>query len=241
MILFYMTAAFASSFQNLDICQNQLVECEKIYQTQPQPTRNPNIYRFSDPQLKDAKWLPLHELRLNDPNSDLDTQLALIHLISSTSGDWESILLPLVQHEHVEIRSAIAQTTKWSSVEFQSAIINALQHDTSWEVRSELIRAIGYNQPKMHQDILIAALQDDMGRVRYDAIRVIGWNYLPVDMELLRPLLKDIDPMVRLHTLRAISRIYPNEVLSLAELNILNQDESPMVRSEVQRLQAAAK
>ena len=238
MILFLLSTVFANTLSDLPICQEQPVECETVYNALPRPTRNPNILRFSDSTLKDTQWLPIHALRLSETNTETATRLALIQLISSMSGEWEGYLLPLQNDEDPQIRAAIAESSKWGSAEYQNSIVQSLQNDSSWEVRSELIRAIGYNQAKQHQDVLIAALNDELGRIRYDAVRVIGWNYLPVDLEILRPLLKDADPMVRMHSLRAIARIYPDSVLNMTELEALGQDDSPMVRNEVQRLKS---
>ena len=58
-----------------------------IYSTQPRPTRNPALLRFTDPELvRNQKWIPLHVERLLDPNTPENVKLALITFFNNQTS-----------------------------------------------------------------------------------------------------------------------------------------------------------
>ena len=71
MIHLLMSAALAQSsgWMDLTVCQEDVSACEKVYNTQPRPTRNPALLRFTDPELTNQKWVPLHVVRLFDSST----------------------------------------------------------------------------------------------------------------------------------------------------------------------------
>ena len=89
MIHWLMSAALAqsSTWMNLPICQDDVSMCETIYTTQPRPTRNPALLRFTGPEFANPKWIPLHVERLIDPNTPENVQLALITVLNSRTSE----------------------------------------------------------------------------------------------------------------------------------------------------------
>jgi hypothetical protein len=239
-ILFSIVVAQASDWRTLPVCEAEPVECERIYHTEPKPTRNPTLQRFTDPTLNDGKWIPLHILRLQDSSTPEATQLALINVLSKSElTSVERELIPLYSSDSAELRAAMTELLPNLSIEVQKELISALMIDADWLVRSETVRAIARHLGSNHTEVLIMALQDPEPEIRFHAVKGLGWNNIIVPIESLTPLLHDKDARVRLNTLRTIDRLYPGSAVKMNLLESMLDDPDPKVQREILRIKKA--
>ena len=242
MIHWLMSAALAQSsgWADLPICQDDVSTCETIYTRQPRATRNPALLRFPDPELANQKWVPLHVVRLLDPNTPESIQLALITLLQQS--DIESIegrLLPLFESESAELRAGMTELLPKLTLNSQRLVISVLAGDDDWLVRAQLMRVVARHLGTTHPKALVDGLVDEHSDVRLHAIKGIGWNDVIIPLDQLSPLLQDTDSRVRLYTLRTIERLYPGSAVKLGLLTPLLDDPDPKVQREIIRLQTA--
>jgi len=220
----------------IEECSYDVQHCQKIYTLDPRPTRNPSIFRFTDPEMFNAQLIPLHLARFYDPQTPEYIRLALLDVLRRTEGDWEEGLLDALNDSSPSIRIAIADITRYASPDFAADTLPILATDSVKEVRASALRAIGYQESNDYQAALEAALQDEDANVRYSAVRSIGWTQPPTPVSKITPLLADSDANVRLHALRTISRLYPDIAGKLPELQSLQSDPDPKVQREAFRL-----
>ena len=232
--------ATPSTWSALPVCTNDVAACELVYTAQPKPTRNPALLRFTDPELSNPKWVPLHVERLLDPNTPESTQLALITLLQQS--DLESIedrLHPLFESDSAELRAGMAEILPKLTIDSQTWAISVLDDDVDWLVRSQLMRIIARHLGKSHSETLIGGLTDEHSEVRLHAIKGLGWNDVAVPLDQLSPLLQDTDSRVRLYTIRTIERLYPGSAVKLGLLTSLLDDPDSKVQREILRIQTA--
>lgn len=240
MIHWLMSAALAqpSTWMALPICKNDVSACETIYNTQPRPTRNPALLRFSQPELTNQKWVPLHVVRLLDPNTPENVQMALITLLQpSDIESVEGMLLPLFQSESPELRASMTELLPKVTLDSQTMVIPILLSDDDWLVRAQTVRVVARHLGTYHPEVLIDGLLDAHPEVRLHAVKGLGWNDIQVPLDQLSRLLKDDDANVRLHTLRTIERLYPGSAVKLGLLNNIIDDPDPKVQREIIRIQ----
>ena len=242
MIHWLISMAFAtpSTWSTLPVCTDDVAACERVYTAQPKPTRNPALLRFTDPELSNPKWTPLHVERLLDSNTPEGIQLALITLLQQSDVSLvESRLLPLFEAESAELRAGMAELLPKLTIDSQTWAISLLADDVDWLVRSQLMRVIARHLGKSHAETLIDGLTDAHSEVRLHAIKGLGWNDVTVPLAQLSPLLQDTDSRVRLYTIRTIERLYPGSALKLGLLEPLLDDSDPKVQREILRIQTA--
>lgn len=224
------------NWDNIELCQTEHEQCHAIFEASPKATRNPSIQRFSDPNLKDAKWTRLHIQRLKNPDEPLETRLALLDLVAHSKGDWEAGVLFLLEDPAPEMRVLLVQSTKFASADFALKVFPALAKDEDPAVRTAVYRNLRWNEVDEYRDLFISGLQDENEQVQLSAIRGIGWNRIPVNTELLTPFLAHENPELRLYSLRTIHRINPTEAKSLPQLKSLVQDSNEKVAREAKRI-----
>ena len=242
MIHWLMSAALAqsSTWMNLPVCHNDIAACEVVYTTQPRPTRNPTLLRFTDPELTDQKWVPLHIARLTDPSTPENVQLALITVLQQSDlKAVEDKLQPLFQADSAELRAGMTELLPKLTYDAQQVILPALLTDGDWLVRSQTVRVVARHLGTSHPDVLQKGMLDVHPEVRVHAVKGLGWNDIHVPLEQISPLLQDEDAHVRLHTLRTIDRLYPGSAIKLGLLNSLLDDPDPKVQREILRIQTA--
>ena len=242
MIYWLLSIAFAQAdtWSTLPVCLDNYSTCERVYTAQPKRTRNPALLRFTDPELSQSKWTPLHVERLLDPNTSEAVQLALITLLQQSNIESvESRLLPLFEAESPELRAGMTELLPSLTVEAQKMSISVLTEDSDWLVRSQLMRVVARHLGQTHPETLISGLTDDHPEVRLHAVKGLGWNDVGIPLQELSPLLQDSDARVRLYSLRTIDRLYPGTVLKLGLLDTILDDPDPKVQREILRIQTA--
>ena len=224
------------NWDNIEICQTDHEKCHAVFEATPRATRNPNIVRFADPNLREAQWTALHIARLQNTEESLETRLALLELISRSEGEWEKDVLFLIEDSAPEMRVLLVQTTKQGSAEYADAVFSALVEDVEPSVRATVYRTLQSNNIEKYEQLFLLGLQDENEKVQVAAIRGIGWNRIPADIELFTPFLAHSNPELRLYALRTISRLDPEKAASLPQLKSLQQDSNPKVAREASRL-----
>ena len=238
--LIYVALATPSTWSNLPACIDDVDACEQIYTNQPKPTRNPALLRFTDPEMSNPKWVPLHVERLLDSNTPEGTQLALITLLQQSDVTLvESRLLPLFEAESPELRAGMAELIPKLSNNSQEQAISVLTKDTDWLVRSQVMRVVARHLGQEHPNTLIDGLEDEHPEVRLHSVKGLGWNDVVIPIQQLSPHLEDTDSRVRLHALRTIERLYPGSALKLGLIETLLDDPDPKVQREIIRIQTA--
>ena len=242
MIHLLMSAALAQSsgWMDLTVCQEDVSACEKVYNTQPRPTRNPALLRFTDPELTNQKWVPLHVVRLLDSSTPENVQLALITVLQQSDiQSVEETLLPLFKAESPELRAGMTELLPKLTYNTQTIALSKLVTDSDWLVRAQAVRVVARHLGNSHPDVLRKGMLDVHPEVRIHAVKGIGWNDIHIPIEQLSPLLEDEDANVRLHTLRTIERLYPGSAVKLGLLNTILDDTDPKVQREIIRIQTA--
>ena len=242
MIHWLMSAALAqsSTWTDLPICQDDVSTCETIYSTQPRPTRNPALLRFTDPEFTSQKWVPLHVARLLDPNTPENVQLALITVLQQSNIEAvENTLLPLFQVDSPELRAGMTELLPKFTLEAQQMVLPGLLTDSDWLVRAQTVRVVARHLGAAHPDVLKMGMLDTHAEVRLHAVKGLGWNDVRVALDRLSPLLQDEEANVRLHTLRTIERLYPGSAVKLGLLDTIIDDTDPKVQREILRNQKA--
>ena len=238
--LISMALATPPTWSALPVCTDDVAACDLVYTAQPKPTRNPALLRFTDPDLSDPKWVPLHVERLLDPNTPENIQLALITLLQQS--DIESIedrLLPLFESKSAELRAGMTELLPKLTLNSQRSVISVLIEDDDWLVRAQLMRVVARHLGTTHPEALVDGLVDEHSDVRLHAIKGLGWNDVTIPIDQLSPLLQDTDSRVRLYTLRTIERLYPGSLVKLKLLTPLLDDPDPKVHREILRIQTA--
>ena len=220
----------------LEECSYDIAFCQRIYTEKPKPTRNPNLYRFTNAELKNPSLLPIHLARFYDPKTPESTRLALLDLLRRMDAEWEQGLIPARTDSSENIRKAIAEICRYSTPDFAQGTLFILSSDPNEQVRAAAFQAMGHQESVSFQNELELGIQDTSGLVRYSAVRSIGWPNTPVPLVKLLPLLSDEDSSVRLQTLRSIVRLYPAQASGVKQLPILQQDPDPKVRAEANRI-----
>lgn len=237
-----MTAALAqsSTWMDLPVCQDDASTCETIYTTQPRPTRNPALLRFTDPEFANPKWVPLHVIRLLDPSTSENVQLALITILQQSDiTAVENKLLPLFQADSPELRVGMAELLPNLTPDGQTQVLPILLTDVDWLVRAQTVRVVARHLGNSHPEILKKGITDTHAAVRLHAVKGLGWNDVHVSLDQLTPLLQDEDANVRLHTIRTIDRLYPGSAVKLGLLDTLLDDRDPKVQREILRIKTA--
>ena len=242
MIHWLLTTALAQppKWIDLPICQSDPSACEMVYSTQPRPTRNPALHRFTEPELANQKWVPVHVARLTDSNTPENVQLALITVLQQSNIQAvEDSLLPLFQADSPELRAGMTELLPKLKPDTQQDILIQLLQDTDWLVRSQTIRVVARHLGTVHPDVLVKGMEDSHPEVRIHAVKGLGWNNVSVPITQLSPLLYDDDANVRLHTLRTIERLHPGSAVKLGLLDTLLDDPDSKVQREILRIQKA--
>ena len=221
----------------LEECSYDIAFCQRVYTAQPRATRNPNLYRFTDPELLNPSLIPIHLARFYDIKTPESVRLALLDLLRKTDGEWAQGLLPAIQDPSETIRKSLAEISRYSTPETAQEMLSTLSSDLSESVRAAAVQGMGYQDSNTFRKELERGLQDESSLVRYSAARSIGWSNTTVPLLQLLPLLSDESALVRLHTLRTIDRLYPEQARDLKQLPVLQQDPDPKVRAEAQRVQ----
>lgn len=224
------------NWDSIEICQTDHEQCHSIFESSPRATRNPEILRFSDASLREAKWTELHLLRLKNPEEPLNVRLALLDLLSHSKGEWEQGVLFLLNDPSPEIRTLLIQTTKYGSADFTQKILTTLAKDEDSSVRTMVYRNLQWNNSDQNKALFLSGLEDENEQAQVAAIRGIGWNRIPIDTERLLPFLSHDNPELRLYSLRTIHRLNPEQAASLPQLKMLKSDSNEKVAREAQRI-----
>jgi hypothetical protein len=220
----------------MEECSYDLAFCQEVYSAEPKVTRNPNLYRFTDPELLSSSLFPVHLARFYDTETPEHVRIALLDLLRRTEAEWEQGLIYALNDPSPVIRINIADMSRYASTDFAKHVLVELASDDNPEVRSAAYRGIGYQQDVDFQELLVKGLLDNSSLVRLTAVKSIGRSQTPVALVTLTPLLLDKDSQVRLHSLRTIARLYPNEAPRLKQVPAMQQDSDAKVRAEAIRV-----
>ena len=210
--------------------------CLSVLHAEPSPTRNPSLYRFADPFVRESQWTTVHAFRLLQPETEEYVMSALMaHLQHQNLQGVEEDLATLRLHPDTQIRSKFVELLPQFSLEVQTLCIQTLQTDDDWEVRESLQRVVGRHLGNTHQNILLEGLLDPNASVQLQAVKGLGWNNIPFSIDTVMPLLQDPDPRVRITTIRAIERAMPKSLGKHPMFESLMADQNTKVQREIQR------
>jgi HEAT repeat protein len=236
-MLFWLSLAFAESTTTISYCQKHLDRCNYALEAQPRPTRNPALFRFSDPELKDPALVPVHVSRLLSEDTEEYVQIALMVLLQFQDlSEVSAELSELTLHNSPEVRAHFVELFPYLSNTVQQSSIEILINDTDWMVREAVVRVIARHLGPQYKAVLTNSLVDETPEVRAQAVKALGWNDISVPLEELRPLLLDKDPTVRLYTVRTIHRLHPTRLMTVPEYTSVQNDPDNKVNREIRRL-----
>ena len=236
-MIFLINLAFATpDTTHIPYCNIAPEHCSYALNAEPRATRNPNLLRFSDPELKDPELIPVLVARLLE-EQDESIQIALLGLLHYQDLSLVSdSLFTITDRPSPDLRAQLVELLPYLTKDTQIKTIDKLIEDDDWLVREAVVRVIARHLGTNYPHILQRSLQDTTAEVRTQAIKGVGWNDIAIPLETLRPLLLDENPTVRLHTVRTINRIYPTKLTSLPEFTSMQNDQNPRVKREILRL-----
>ena len=210
--------------------------CLDVLHAEPSQTRNPELYRFADPEVRDVQWTSVHVYRLLQVDTEPHVQRALMAILQHNDlSAFETDLLSFTDHPDATLRADFVELIPQFSVLGQSTTLNALSMDESVLVRESVQRVVARHLGKEHPQILLNGLLDPQEIVRIQAVKGLGWNGIPFSIEDALPLLQSANPRVRITTIRAIERAMPQSLGKHPIFESLTNDPDNKVQREIQR------
>lgn len=232
MIPLLISLALAESFNP---CQTDMA-CLDVLHAEPSQTRNPNLYRFADPTIRDAQWTSVHVYRLLQIDTEPHVQRALMAVLQEHDLiAFETELLSLSSNPDAALRTDFVELIPQFTPSGQHTALATLSNDENSAVREAVQRVVARHLGTSHPAILLNGLTDEQEIVRVQAVKGLGWNSIPFSIEDALPLLQSADPRVRITTIRAIERSMPQSLGKHSIFKSLTSDPNSKVQREIQR------
>lgn len=232
MIALFLSLAMADS---VNPCQTDIA-CLNALHAEPTQTRNPDLYRFSDPAIRDAQWTHVHVFRLLQVDTEPHVQRALMAILQQQDlTPFETELLSLISHPDSALRTDFVELIPQFSSSGQTTALTTLYQDDNLDVRESVQRVVARHLGDTHPEILLAGLTDPQERVRIQAVKGLGWHGIAFSIDDAVPLLQSSDPRVKVSTIRAIERAMPQSLGKHPIFESLTNDPNSKVQREIQR------
>lgn len=198
--------------------------------------------RMTGPLVREPDAAPILLHRLLTKAEPSDVRAAIVDALPRTTGDFSAAAAELITLEtDPRVRELLCATLQRAEPPYAiEGLARGLQ-DSSPAVRAEALRSLGARPDDGAQlsSELIAALSDPDVVVQQEAARALGNLQVEAAADALIGRLSSSDPEVRRHSLRALSRVAPERIRGLPQLETLRSDPDPKVARLANQLATA--